>query len=453
MWQTYVEGKPAGLESRLGAKSLYDIALDLIASRCAQRVDDIPALLAKSFYCLQGGNFNSGVIDAVIAKLAELKLIFINEGKIEASPIGILLGRRGVGVASGMMMVSFCRRYQICDRLSWLYFTLSLPDANGLPVYVARDEESSACYRRRLCEYVAAHPTVAEELRKMVVSDYVISCEQNVRLKGAFLLLEWLGENETAKLELDFRTNLGSILEVAATTAWLLDTASAVARALNRPQELIAQLRQLTEGIARGFDLADTDLPDIGLMAEERDIAWRLFGAGITSAEDFCDASREQIAAITGEKLAGTLIERYAKQQEKNKQSSREVEMSQLRLRGMMRGDRVYFSFRNKEIDITPKSYNYLYKLTVARFMKPEGWLSKDDIEPGFNQAKNIYRVKQELKRFATGLEERIENNGSGFYRINLAPDQIKIDFDSMKSFCDLELAELTKQVEGCAAC
>ena len=106
--------------------------------------------------------------------------------------------------------------------------------------------------------------------------------------------------------------------------------------------------------------------------------------------------------------------------------------MSQLRLRGLMRGDRVYFNFKNTEIDITPKSYNYLYKLTVARFLKPEGWLSKDEIEPGFNQAKNIYRVKQELKRFATGLEQRIENNGSGFYRINLSPgadqDRFRLD-------------------------
>jgi hypothetical protein len=54
---------------------------------------------------------------------------------------------------------------------------------------------------------------------------------------------------------------------------------------------------------------------------------------------------------------------------------------------------------------------------------------------------------------FATGMEQRIENNGSGFYRINLSPEQIKIDFDSMKSFCDLELAELTKQVEGQSVC
>jgi len=453
MWQTYVEGRPGGLESRLAGRSLYDVVLDLIASRCARRSDDVGMLLLKSFHCLQGGGFNSDVIATVIDKLAELKLIFIKDGNVEASPIGALISRRGVGVASGMMMVSFCWRYQICDRLSWLYFTLSLPDANVLPVYISRDEESSGCYRRRLCDYVAANAAVSEELRKMVLDDYVLSCEQNVRLKAAFLLLEWIGEKETAGIELDYHINLGSILQVTETTAWLLDTAAGVTALLNRPRELTEQLRQLAEAINWGFDLADTDLTDAGLAAEQRDIVWRLFNVGIVSAKDFCDGNRGRIAAIVGEELTGKLIEKFATRHEYDKQSSEEVEMSQLRLRGLMRGDRVYFNFKNTEIDITPKSYNYLYKLTVARFLKPEGWLSKDDIEPGFNQAKNIYRVKQELKRFATGLEQRIENNGSGFYRINLSPEQIKIDFDSMKSFCDLELAELTKQVEGQSVC
>jgi helicase len=225
MWQTYVEGKPGRLESRLTGRSLYDVVLDLIASRCARRSDDVGMLLLKS-HCLQGGGFNSEVIATVIDKLAELKLIFIKEGNVEASPIGALISRRGVGVASGMMMVSFCRRYQICDRQSWLYFTLSLPDANVLPVYISRDEELCACYRRRLCEYVTANPAVSEELRKMVRDDYVISCEQNVRLKAAFLLLEWIGEKETTEIELDYHLNLGSILQVAETTAWLLDTAA-----------------------------------------------------------------------------------------------------------------------------------------------------------------------------------------------------------------------------------
>ncbi|TFH65257.1 MAG: DEAD/DEAH box helicase [Candidatus Zixiibacteriota bacterium] len=453
MWQTYVEGKPGRLESRLATKSLYDVVLDLIASRCARRSDDVGMLLLKSFHCLQGGSFNGNVIATVIDKLAELKLVFIKDGDVEASPIGALISRRGVGVASGMMMVSFCRRYQICDRLSWLYFTLSLPDANVLPVYLSRDEESCACYRRRLCDYVAANAAVSDELRKMVVDDYVLSCEQNVRLKAAFLLLEWIGEKETAGIEQDYHINLGSILQVAETTAWLLDTAAGVTALLNRPRELTGQLRQLAEAINRGFDLADTDLGNAGLAAEQRDIVWRLFNAGIASARDFCDGNRDRITTIAGEELADRLIERFATKHEDDKQSSQEVEMSQLRLRGLMRGDRVYFNFKNTEIDITPKSYNYLYKLTVARFLKPEGWLSKDEIEPGFNQAKNIYRVKQELKRFATGLEQRIENNGSGFYRINLSLEQIKIDFDSMKAFCDLELAELTKQVEGQNVC
>jgi helicase len=453
MWQTYVVGKPEPLQSRLSGRSLYDIILDLIASRSACRVEDVSTLLRKTLHCLQGGSFNSDVITAVLDKLAELKLVFVKDGEVEASPIGALISRRGVGVVSGMMMVSFCRRYQICDRLSWLYFTLSLPDANQLPVYLGRDEETGHYYRKRLCEYVGRHAAVSDELRKMVADDYVISSEQNVRLKAAFLLLAWISDRATAEIEQEFHINIGSILQVSETVSWLLETAAGVAALLNRPEELTEELRELASAIGRGFDLVDTDLPECGLSAEQRDAVLRLFKAGLVSAADFREENRDRVALLIGGRATKRVIEKYSERNRNCERSSQEDKMLQLRLRGLMRGERVYFSFKNTEIDITPKSYNYLYKLTVARFLNPEGWLSKDEIEPGFNQAKNIYRVKQELKRFATGLEQRIENNGSGFYRINLEPEQIKIDFDSMKSFCDLELAELTKRVEGQRVC
>ena len=127
--------------------------------------------------------------------------------------------------------------------------------------------------------------------------------------------------------------------------------------------------------------------------------------------------------------------------------------MPTLKLRGLLTGERVRIFFNESEIELTPKSFNYLYKLGAARFLKPEGWMSKEEIEPGFNQAKNIYRVKQELKRFATGLEDMIENNKSGFYRLKLRPEQIKIDVASMESYSDYELAELTRRLAGAKIC
>jgi len=119
--------------------------------------------------------------------------------------------------------------------------------------------------------------------------------------------------------------------------------------------------------------------------------------------------------------------------------------MPMLRLRGSLQGDRVPIRYADEEIDLTPKSFSYLFKLSAWRLLRPDGWVNKDEIEPGFNQAKNIYRVKQELKRFATGLEKLIENNKSGCYRINLQPEQIRIDYDSMESFCDMELLNLSR--------
>ena len=122
--------------------------------------------------------------------------------------------------------------------------------------------------------------------------------------------------------------------------------------------------------------------------------------------------------------------------------------MPMLRLRGSLQGDRVPIRYADEEIDLTPKSFSYLFKLSAWRLLRPDGWVNKDEIEPGFNQAKNIYRVKQELKRFATGLEKLIENDKSGSYRINLQPEQIRIDYDSMESFCDMELLNLSRRLQ-----
>lgn len=532
MWNAYVNGSPERLESRLGSLSLYDIVLDLIASRAVRNVDELIPLLRRSYYAANGGTFSESVVAGVVDRLERLKLTFTSsdspaageerpshspaesqvhvlarrdqlvsqrrqegvpdgagdragnwgEGqaahepqgnppahgdvrrspnhplpdcrRIEASPIGRLISLRGLSVESGMMIVAFCRRYQLDDRLSWLYFALTLPDANPIPIFINYEEEAGRCYRGRLCDYVGSTTAIAEELRKMASADYVLSDAQQRRLKGAFLLLDWISDLETVELELKYRTNIGSILQVAETVSWLLDGAAAIASLLNRPAELVDGLRELATAVGNGYDLPGSVLQSAGFCAEQRDLVWRLFNQGITTAAHFTDQYRGKLASIVGEALAEQLIEKFKATNDNNNQSPAEVgAMSQLRLRGMMRNDRVFLNYNETEIDVTPKSFNYLFKLTAARLLNHDGWLSKEEMEPGFNQAKNIYRVKQELKRFATGLEDRIENNKSGFYRINLLPGQIRIDFDSMKAFSDMELAELTKRLEGQAVC
>ena len=377
-----------------------------------------------------------------------------SSGELEASPIGELISLRGIGITSGMIIVSCLQRYRGFDRLSWFYFVLSLPDASVVSLYINRQEEESGCYHLQLSEYVRSATDASSELEKMASQGYILSDAQLMRLKGAFLLRDWVRDIRTAEIELKYRLHVGSMLQIAEGAGWLLDSTASIALLMNLPPQFVEKLRTLAVAVNSGFDLPDSILHEIGFSPEQRDLAWGLFDAGIASVSHFSDLHSAKITAVVGEKLAAELIEKFRQSNFSDNQSNQEVQfMSQLRLRGSLRGDRVPIEFNNTDIDLTPKSFNYLFKLTATRILKGDGWLSKDELEPGFNQAKNIYRVKQELKRFGTGLEERIENNKAGFYRINLLPQQIKIDFDSMKSIFDMELAELTKRLESCPVC
>jgi len=275
----------------------------------------------------------------------------------------------------------------------------------------------------------------------------LISDNQKARLKSAFLLLDWIGDTTTAELEVKYQISIGSILQLSEAVAWLLDSAAAITALRNRPESVVSNLRCLSGAAGHGFYLPKLSVNEFGFKAEQRDLVWALVQAGITSAEQINQSNRATIISILGEEETERLIRKFA-DRNSGCPDSREKNMPYLRLRGDQQGERVLINFGAIEINLTPKSFSYLFKLSAARLSDEEGWLSKEEIEPGFNQAKNIYRVKQELKRFATGLEEYIENNKSGYYRINLLPEQIRIDFGRMKSFHDLELVEISSSLE-----
>lgn len=455
LWKMYVTGNPARLESRLAARSLLDVLLDVIAAKAARSLDDLSAALRRTFPAAETRMVADDEIEAAVEQLARRRLVFVQGEALEASPLGRTVSLRGISAASAGQLLGHLREYSGRDELSWCYVALALAEAGRAPIYRSYADEQAGELRRRLCEYVGAHADVAPLLARMTGAEYVLSESELVRLKGALLLCDWLAGVPTLEIEQRYHCALGSIVQLGEVAGWLIETAAALAEHLNKPEDFVQRLNQIAVGARRGFDLPDTIFAEAGFGAEERDWVVTLFDAGWTTRAQLAEASRAALAQLVGESGATDILTKIEKVIKETKVIDGEEEkpMPMLKLRGDMRGERVHIHFDNSEIDLTPKSFNYLYKLGAARLTRPDGWLSKDEIEPGFNQAKNIYRVKQELKRFATGLEERIENNKSGFYRLNLRPEQIKIDIDSMKAYSDLELAELTKQVERSPVC
>lgn len=446
LWQAYIEGKPEPLESQLAAIPLADILLDLAAAGAIHSQASASQLLDNSLVASTSRPFKAEEIEAALRFLNEQRLLEWSPPLIEVTPLGRLIAQQGLSAGSACAILEYLREYTGVDHLSWLWFAAKLPDMTSLPAPFWRESAVAAVCRFELQQYLGQQIEVAEPLRQFESEQHLVSDRELCGLRAALAMYAWCGDSATTVIEAKYKLNVGALLRLAENSAWLLEGIATVAHLLNRPLGQVQELRQLSRSVQRGYDLPGTVIPALGLQPEQRDQAWELFRSGFADAADFQTQRRERLADILGKTRAEKILDHFAKQRE----SLEEVaEMPKLKVSGRERGNRILLQFDSCEIDVSPKSFNYLFKLAAARLTSREGWLSKEEIEPGFNQAKNIYRIKQELRSFSTGLERCIENNKSGHYRINLQPEQILIDFESMSGYSDLELAELAREVQS----
>ena len=87
--------------------------------------------------------------------------------------------------------------------------------------------------------------------------------------------------------------------------------------------------------------------------------------------------------------------------------------------------------------------FRYLERLEQARLNASDGWIDKEDIEPGLNQARYIGRLKIQLRE--VGFDLKIENNKAGKYR--LAVSDISLNFSQISKHPDYGVREIVEQL------
>ena len=94
------------------------------------------------------------------------------------------------------------------------------------------------------------------------------------------------------------------------------------------------------------------------------------------------------------------------------------------------------------------KSFKYLFTLAAARLLAGhDGWVDKRDVEPGENQIKYFYQLRQELKAACAGAQQLIENDGSGRYRLALPPERIRFNLARIADFPDWEIQKIAQRL------
>ena len=92
---------------------------------------------------------------------------------------------------------------------------------------------------------------------------------------------------------------------------------------------------------------------------------------------------------------------------------------------------------------LTGKSFKYFVKLAWSRRYREAGWIYKEEIEQGFNQARYLYRMKNEITAGLSLNWPVIENNRLGYYRLNASKSAIRFSLENLKDHPDFELRQL----------
>jgi hypothetical protein len=116
-----------------------------------------------------------------------------------------------------------------------------------------------------------------------------------------------------------------------------------------------------------------------------------------------------------------------------------------LEIDGATDKERYIIRVNGQPLRLTAKSFKYLAKLAWWRANNPaaSGWVYKEDIEVGYNQARYLYRMKNEITD-ALGFDwAAVENNRLGYYRLNADPEKVRINISNLQNHPDFEIRQM----------
>lgn len=108
-----------------------------------------------------------------------------------------------------------------------------------------------------------------------------------------------------------------------------------------------------------------------------------------------------------------------------------------LHLRGVFNGHRYLVQIDGNDVYLTGKAFVYLFGLAYGFKCNPDGWTRKEDLEPGFNQHRYVYRLISEIRAAGLETDGLIENDRRGNYRLDRTV-RLEVDWLQLRTFPDV---------------
>ena len=464
LWSSYISCEQSEeFESAFYSRPIEDWLLNMIASGLitSRNNKDAEALFAKTFCGQFGGLAND--FPALFDQLVMLGMVVEDSATslLAVTPFGRAATKYNLSVSEATYY-----RYVVNENIpdspfGWLSLVLSGTGWSLPPSILNRYEQLSGTPLRM---FYQEYESFADEAVLLLGENYrhkQLSFRQAASLKAVLLLEQWRQLVPVQTLEERFQMHLGQIMSLGETAGHLLSSVSELMQSEERDMPLKKKLADLSFSVRFGLPAEFRAVYEsFGDLLNRSDFSV-LQNAGIMSLGDFCamEESVQKMFLIGKDKLM-KINEKIELIKEEVQMDSRTnsvavndagmmsmmfSEPEMIEIDGSYESERYLIKINGLPVRLTGKSFKYFIKLAWSRVYGESGWIYKDEIENGFNQARYLYRMKNEVGRGVSSDWSIFENNRLGYYRLNIDPSKIKINMENIKNHPDYEVRMLVE--------
>jgi len=453
LWGEYIDGGRAEKpHSALTPGDLPDVVLDLIACGFGRDRATLESCLSYLFYFRQDGVRDVPRLDAMLDSL--IKDGFVRSS-LEITPLGKASAESGVCIASVQHYLKNITHRHPGSDIGRLFLAMSAPDFDTSLSGLDGNEFRGRMYEKILYRHYDSYVGEIDAFSPIDLRREQLDFKTAGVLKATLLLSEWIGGAPVDRLEQHYQLGHGQIIRLAERAAWLLVAVGRVSEAVDCDCGILRDLDEFVFRVQFGIEPAMRDIHYLVGDILNRDDYKRLHENGLHSMSDLQQAGEEFLRKLlpSNRKSAALLnkIKSIRQEDKMNRSSKRQridtgFDPSFVELDGGYEKERYLVKVDGFPVRLTGKSFKYLAKLAFSRLIDRDGWVYKDDIESGFNQARYLYRLKQEFK--AGGVSWPLfENNRLGYYRLALDPSKIRLNLSNFKNHYDIELREMADKL------
>jgi replicative superfamily II helicase len=444
LWEYYIDKRPVPIESRLTAREIADILIDLFSSGLVNHPREVKELLNRSYHSFYNG-VPINVVDDIYEVLLEDGFLVRQGDFLTATPLGQAVAITGFSVAGANHILRKSPLPETGSNARLLYQLLHSPE--GKTLYLPGAGQRGADLPERFYNQSTEDNDLIRDLAAMRRE---LSPNEKSRLRLTFLIEDWMEGMSAIDIESTYNLFPGMMENLGYQAGWLLSSVAFIMKAHDRFSVLPPQLEDLALA-------AKTGLPGRlkGLYRDFGDLLFRrewieLYRRGIDNRKEFLDNGGPELARmISSEARLDKIETRIQKIKEDVMQEQRNSIMGSsawpesIEIVGTPVRERFQIRINGRSINLTGKSFKYLLRLVWSRLTKDNGWLYKEDLERGFNQARYLYRLRQEIGRDFLPDWPLYENNRSGYYRLAAECQGLKVDVDAIREIPDYEIQQM----------